>query len=82
VKYLHKGSRLAVQGHIDTSTYVKDGKQVTDWSVRVDPFGTMFLDSKPAGGDGAAREQTLAELMQSGADLGEGVTVGADDIPF
>lgn len=44
-KYLHKGSKCAVNGRIQTGSYQKDGKTV--YTTDVVAFNVEFLDSKP-----------------------------------
>lgn len=43
-KYLEKGSKLSVEGHIQTGSYEKDGKKVYTTDIVVEKV--QFLDSK------------------------------------
>ena len=43
-KYLDKGSKVSVEGHIQTGSYEKDGKKVYTTDVVVEKV--QFLDSK------------------------------------
>ena len=43
-KYLEKGSSIAIEGHIQTGSYEKDGKKVYTTDVVVEKV--QFLDSK------------------------------------
>ena len=43
-KYLDKGSRISVEGHIQTGSYEKDGKKTYTTDIVVEKI--QFLDSK------------------------------------
>ena len=43
-KYLDKGSKISVEGHIQTGSYEKDGRKVYTTDVVVEKI--QFLDSK------------------------------------
>lgn len=43
-KYLEKGSKISVEGHIQTGSYEKDGRKVYTTDVAVEKV--QFLDSK------------------------------------
>lgn len=48
---LHKGSKVAVNGKITTSSYEKDGHKVYTTEVTADMYdGVEFLDKKQGGG--------------------------------
>lgn len=43
-KYLDKGSKISVEGHIQTGSYEKDGKKIYTTDIVVEKI--QFLDSK------------------------------------
>ena len=43
-KYFHKGSKIAITGHLQTSTYEKDGKKISSVAIIVDKAD--FCESK------------------------------------
>lgn len=45
-KYTSRGSQVAIQGHIQTGSYEKDGKKV--YTTDVIASNIKFLDSKPS----------------------------------
>lgn len=51
-KYLHKGTKIVVRGHIQTGSYEKDGRTVYTTDVIVDE--QEFAESKSAGTTPAA----------------------------
>ena len=74
VKYLVKGSQVAVQGSIQTGSYERDGVRRQTFDIRADQV--EFLSRANGSGTGAqaqpARDQAIDELKE----------VDDDDIPF
>ena len=73
-KYLHKGSKCAVNGSIQTGSYKdREGKTVYTTDVVANPYrGVEFLDSKPA-----PSTQPVAF-----DDMPDSFTQAEDDLPF
>lgn len=80
-KYLHKGSKLAIEGRIQTRNYEdKDGKKV--YITEVVAENVQFLDSK-------TKEETTPEVKQEVkvesdpyAEFGQSIEITDDDLPF
>ena len=74
VKYLVKGSQVAVQGSIQTGSYERDGVRRQTFDIRADQV--EFLSRANGNGAGAqnqpARDQAIDELKE----------VDDDDMPF
>lgn len=76
VKYLVKGSQVAVQGSIQTGSYERDGVRRQTFDIRADQV--EFLSRANGSGTGAgeagkpARDQAIDELKE----------VEDDDMPF
>ena len=74
VKYLVKGSQVAVQGSIQTGSYERDGVRRQTFDIRADQV--EFLSRANGNGTGAqnqpARDQAIDELKE----------VDDDDMPF
>ena len=69
-RYLHKGSKCAVNGRIQTGSYKdKDGKTV--YTTDVVATNVEFLDSKPAG-----------QPVDMGATKTQAEDLFGDDVPF
>ena len=58
--YLHKGSRVIVEGALRSRSYEKDGERRT--AIEVVATDVQFLTPKPGGGD----EETNASADESG----------------
>lgn len=73
-KYLHKGSKCAVNGSIQTGSYKdRNGNTVYTTDVVANPYrGVEFLDSKPA--------PTNAPVAFD--DMPDSFTQAEDDLPF
>lgn len=84
-KYLNKGTKIAVEGHIQTGSYTnKDGVKVYTTDVIVDRH--YFCESRRDSGDqaGYSREQSRPSQEQSGQadsfmDIPEGID---EELPF
>lgn len=82
-EYLHKGSKIYVEGKFTTETYEKDGQ--THYATKVIINDMLMLDGKGSGGSGSGSkgasgssgsEQQQAPAGQDGFDDFD------DDIPF
>lgn len=82
-QYLHKGSKIYVEGKFTTETYEKDGQ--THYATKVIINDMLMLDGKGSGGSGSGSkgasgssgsEQQQAPAGQDGFDDFD------DDIPF
>ena len=73
-KYCHKGSKILIEGHIQTGSYEKDGKKVYTTDVIVDSFD--FAESKGAESKGESSSEAASgdEFMN--------VPVDDPDLPF
>ena len=88
-KYLKKGSKVYIEGQLETRKYEKDGRDVYTTEVVLRPYrGELtMLDGKSGSGSGAAND--YAEEPVALAAAGGGGSFGAsgkndmdDDIPF
>ena len=78
-KYLTKGSKIAVAGHVQTGSYEKDGKKIYKTDFVADDI--EFLTRKQGEESGRASD-TSAHAEQSASDDGDFVEVNDDDLPF
>jgi len=78
-KYLSKGSKVYVEGRLQTSSYEQDG--VKKWSTEIIANDVQFLDSKGSGGGSGGGGGGGGSTMTSGGTPG-GSPPGDDDIPF
>ena len=62
-KYLHKGIKIAIEGHIQTGSYEKDGKKVYTTTVVVDRH--EFCEKKGAAPKEEKEEQKESEWMDA-----------------
>lgn len=74
VKYLAKGSQVAVFGSIQTGSYEKDGVRRQTFDVRADQveFLTRANNGSQQAGEQGGKEETIDELKE----------VDDDDMPF
>lgn len=73
-KYLHKGTKIAVIGHIQTGSYTnKDGVKVYTTDVVIDE--QEFAESKGSGNSGSVDAKTDDDFMQ----IEDGID---DELPF
>ena len=70
-KYLHKGMKMAIEGHIQTGSYEKDGQKVYTTSVVVDRH--EFCEPKGA----APKEEEKEEQKES-----EWMDAEQESLPF
>ena len=82
--FMHKGSKVLIEGQLTQSSYEKDGQKRTSTDVIVDRF--EFLDSKK---DGASNGQTGQSNTRSShqpsdpfSSHGESIDISDDDLPF
>jgi single-strand DNA-binding protein len=79
-KYLTKGSRIAIDGHLKWSSWEgSDGKKQSKVEIAVDEF--QFLDTKK---DGQSMHEPEGRRVQhaSGAGTFDSGALADDDIPF
>ena len=74
-KYLHKGSNVGVEGHIQTGSYEKDGQKV--YTVEIIADKLEFLDPKESGFAPAPSAAAPASASPAGTSRYDD-----DDIPF
>ena len=81
-KYLKKGSKIYVEGKLQTRKWEKDG--IERYSTEVTAFTVDFLDSKGAGDSKpeAQKAQQWEAQPQSKPAAPKQVGAGLDDIPF
>ena len=82
--FLHKGSKVLIEGQLTQSSYENDGQKRTSTDVIVDRF--EFLDSKK---DGAGNGQTSQSNNRGShqpsdpfSSHGESIDISDDDLPF
>lgn len=79
-KYLHKGIKIAIEGHVQNETYTnKDGQKVTQTRVYVD--SQEFVESKQNGGQASASAPANAQST-SGDGFVNIPTGTEDELPF
>jgi single-strand DNA-binding protein len=87
-KYLRKGSKVFLEGQLETRKYEKDGRDVYVTEVILAPYrGELtMLDGKSGGGSNAANdfaEEPVAVAASGGGSFGaSGKNDMDDDIPF
>ena len=60
-KYLKKGTKIVLDGHLQNDTYEKDGQKKTTTKIMVD--SCEFAESKSQSNDTAPKQQTEADIM-------------------
>jgi len=81
-QYLHKGSKVYIEGQIKTSKYQdKDGKDVYSTSINVSGFGGVLkmLDSK---GEGQPKQEFVPQAQDPITPVDASDDVFGDEIPF
>lgn len=73
-KYTHKGTKLAIEGHIQTGSYEKDGQKVYTTDVIID--NCEFAESKGASSNAPASNDAPDDGF---VNIPEGIE---DEIPF
>lgn len=73
-KYLHKGTKIVVRGHIQTGSYEKDGRTVYTTDVIVDEQEFAESKSASAGTQSAAPDQMVGFM-----NIPDGI---AEELPF
>ena len=77
-KYLDKGSKVSVEGHIQTGSYEKDGKKIYTTDIVVEKL--TFLEKK--------QETTQTEIVQKAMSdnpyetMGQQVQMDNEGLPF
>ena len=82
-RYLHQGTKLVVEGHIQTGSYTnKDGQRVYTTEVIVE--NCEFAESKNAAGDGAGYAPSRPEPVNAAGDGFMNIPDGVEDedLPF
>lgn len=74
-KYLHKGTKIVVRGHIQTGSYEKDGRTIYTTDVIVDE--QEFAESKNAGQNNA--QPPAADPMAGFVNIPDGID---EELPF
>lgn len=77
-KYLHKGSKVAVDGRIQTRSYEKDGQK--RYVTEIVANKVEFLDSKKQNTNETQKEEI--EEKDPFEEFGEIVTADNEDLPF
>jgi len=89
-KYLKKGSKVYLEGQLETRKYEKDGRDVYTTEVVLRPYNgnLTMLDGKSSSGSGAANDFSSSEEPAAMA-VGRGGSAGSapksdmdDEIPF
>ena len=75
-KYLHKGNQTAVEGHINTNSYEKDGKKIYTTNVVVDNI-TFISNTTPIAGD---KEKDIVKQDNDDPWKDMGNTINTDEI--
>ena len=80
-QYLHKGSKVLVEGRLKLESWEKDGQKHHKHSVAIESF--QFLDSKEAGStQQAPTPQTRHEEQKSNGYQTQTVEIDDESIPF
>jgi single-strand DNA-binding protein len=82
--FLHKGSKVLIEGQLTQSSYEKDGQKRTSTDVIVDRF--EFLDSKKDGAENGQTSQSNTRSSNQPSDPfnshSEPYSINSDDLPF
>lgn len=79
-KYFKKGSRILIEGRLQTSSYEKDGVKHTGVDVIVD--NAEFADSKRPDADSTPRRDDKPQPRKNSYDDFDGEPVNNADLPF
>lgn len=82
-KYLDKGRQTAIRGHIETSSYEKDGKKVYTTDIVVEE--TRFLDTKKKEESKEVSDtETIQKAMSDDPfkEFGQQIQIDDDNLPF
>ena len=84
-QYLHKGSKVAVEGRIQTGSYDKEGTRV--YTTDVVAERVQFLDPKPTSGERGYSTPSYESDPAPMNDFDESLSLGAfdpssEDLPF
>lgn len=82
--FMHKGSKVLIEGQLTQSSYEKDGQKRTSTDVIVDRF--EFLDSKKDGAGNGQTSQSNTRSSHQPSDPfnshSEPYSINSDDLPF
>ena len=82
--FMHKGSKVLIEGQLTQSSYEKDGQKRTSTDVIVDRF--EFLDSKKDGASNGQTGQSNTRSSHQPSDPfnshSEPYSINSDDLPF
>lgn len=73
IKYFKKGSRILIEGTVQTGSYEKDGKKVYTTDIIVDK--AKFVDSKKS-------DDVVSDIPPTAVDAGFVAVTSEDDLPF
>lgn len=79
-KYLHKGTKIVIEGRIQTGSYEKDG--VTRYTTDIIVDRHEFCESKQSSGGSASPAPDVAYPAPTGTDDFQIMDDGNDDLPF
>ena len=80
-KYLHKGMKIAIEGHIQTGSYTnKDGQKVYTTDVFIDRH--EFVESKGSAGEAQKTEGGSAPAASQNDDGFIDIPDDVEDLPF
>ena len=79
-KYLHKGTKIAIEGRIQTGSYEKDGAKHYTTDIIVDRH--EFCESKQSNASGATPTPDAGYSAPTDADDFQIVDGSNDDLPF
>ncbi|MEG0498030.1 MAG: single-stranded DNA-binding protein, partial [Carnobacterium sp.] len=76
--FLHKGSKILIEGQLSQSTYEKNGEKRSSTDVIVNRF--EFLDSKKDSGTSYSKPEPKND--DPFASSGTEISIDSDDLPF
>ena len=84
-KYLHKGNQTAVEGHINTNSYEKDGKKIYTTNVVVDSI--TFIGNNEPIAKGKEEDIVKQDVDDPWKDMGnkintDEIVLSDNDLPF
>lgn len=79
-RYLHKGTKIAIEGRIQTGSYEKDG--VTRYTTDIIVDRHEFCESRQASGGSTSTAPDVGYTAPASADDFEIMDGGNDDLPF
>lgn len=79
-KYFSKGYQIALEGHIQTGSYEKDGKKVYTSDVIVENL--TFISNNPINAEGKEKDIVKEDKRDPFKEFGEEVNLTDEDLPF